>query len=468
MENRATNIPTVFVVFGVTGDLVRRKILPMLYSLFLDKKLPSMFCVVGFGRAEIDEAQFRQYVADGIAIYYPDAHDISDFLNLFLYQRGFFDDIGSYQSLAKKLGAVDDKWGVCSNKLYYLAVPPTLFDDIFHGLGNAGLNEPCGGERGWTRLLIEKPFGLDGASADALQKKLSLFFKEEQIYRIDHYLAKEMLQNIFNFRFKNNLFEQNWSKDFIEQIEIYLWETLGVEHRGAFYDSVGALRDVGQNHLLEMLAYVTMDRPMSATADSIRQSRAKVLGALEIADNAMIQEKTIRAQYVGYRTIDGVQPSSNTETFFRIRSQLLSDRWRGVPIIIESGKKMARVRKEIIVHFRHTSPCLCPTDAHYRNRLVFSFEPQESIRFEFWVKKTGWEDVLEKRSFDFLLRQSSERIQYIQEYATLLMNAIAGDQAFFLSPSEIVVGWRFADPIIRAWQKDLVILQRYKVEPNLS
>jgi glucose-6-phosphate 1-dehydrogenase len=277
---------------------------------------------------------------------------VEKFLQRFVFQQGDFERQSDYVALAERLGATDSEWKACSNKLFYLAVPPDFLKTIVNHLATSELTKPCSPEEGWTRVLVEKPFGRDLTTAEKLDELLGKLFKEEQIYRIDHYLAKEMLQNILTFRFSNNLFEKIWNNQFIEQIEIKLWETLGVELRGPFYDGVGALRDMGQNHIMQMLALVTMERPSSFTATAIRDQRVAILKTLPELSKKEVAENTLRAQYDGYQTIKGVSPTSTTETYFKVKTELTSPRWKGVPIIMESGKRMGEKKKEIIITIR--------------------------------------------------------------------------------------------------------------------
>ena len=266
--------PTVLVVFGTTGDLMARKIVPSLFYLRGLGQLPERLCVLGFGRRDWDDARLRQHVREILAEKAPQASsaDVEDFLTLFRYQRGEFDDASSYAATRAHVDAIQGEWGVCANKLFYLAVPPEHYATIFRHLSESGLTEACSDLEGWTRVLVEKPFGDDLKTARELDALLGSLFREEQIYRIDHYLAKEMLQGIMNFRFTNNLFESEWGRQAIERIDVTLLESIGAEKRGAFYDGVGALRDVGQNHLLQMLALVTMEQPAAMSPAAIRDS----------------------------------------------------------------------------------------------------------------------------------------------------------------------------------------------------
>jgi glucose-6-phosphate 1-dehydrogenase/6-phosphogluconate dehydrogenase (decarboxylating) len=361
------------------------------------------------------------------------------------------------------LAGIDKSWGVCTNKLFYLAVAPEMYETIFSNLSSSGLTRHCSPEEGWTRIIVEEPFGQDFETAQKLDLRLGKLFKEVQIYRIDHYLAKEMLQNILAFRFSNNLFEKNWSNDSIERIDIKLLEKIGAEQRGPFYDSIGALRDVGQNHLLQMLALVTMDLPPGFSAGAVRLARDEVLKTLKIPTRKEIREKTIRAQYEDYRKIQGVRPNSQTETYFKILAYLESSRWRGVPITMESGKRMGEARKEVTVTFKHPTSCLCIGE-HHQNKVVFAIEPEERITIHFWSKKPGLDLTMEERRFEFLLRASGGKSQYVEEYEKLLLDCIVGDQTLFISTDEVRAMWRYIDPIVHAWKKNAVSLKVYRTD----
>ena len=456
---------TILTVFGATGDLMARKIVPSIFHLYRHDLLPDRFGVVGFSRRAWTDSDLHQHVRGILAEKYPDAEadTVDAFLGLFTYQRGTFDDAGAYAELARRNAATDAEWSACTNKLFYLAVPPEDYETIFRNLASSGLTKACSDEEGWTRVLVEKPFGHDVESSKALDELLASLFREEQIYRIDHYLAKEMLQGIIAFRFHNDLFEGEWNRSAIERIDITLNETLGVEKRGAFYDGVGTLRDVGQNHLLQMLALVTMDRPAALDAASIRSARAALLEQLRPLRADEVARRSYRAQYDGFRGIAGVSPDSETETYFKLSTVMSGPRWAGVPVTFESGKRVGtEPLKRIVVSFRHDPQCLCPAGGvHYRNTIVFTLEPDDTIKIEFWAKKPGFDDVVEKRTFDFFLYQKTEKLQYVEEYGKLLYDAIRGDQTAFVSTDEVRAMWTFIDPVVDAWRKGLVPLETY-------
>lgn len=467
-------IPTIFVVLGVTGDLTAKKIVPALFNLHEKKELPQQFELVGVSRRDWNDENLRDHIRAILRAKAPHASEasVASFLKLTTYGKIRFDEQPDYVELAAKLKAIDDRWGVCTNKLFYLSVPPQFYDTIFLNLHASHLTDPCSPEEGWTRIVVEKPFGSDEKSAKALDARLAKLFKEEQIYRIDHYLAKETFQNILAFRFANNLFENNWGNQLVEKIYIRELENVGVEDRGSFYDEVGALRDVGQNHLLQMLALTTMESPQTLEAHDVRAARAAILETLAPVARADVALKTFRAQYDGYRTIKGVSPQSKTETYFRVHTELTHPRWRGVPIVLEAGKRLAGPKEdevtEIEIILKHPEPCLCsaypgsvPPGGHLKNKIIFRQDPVESIAIHIWAKKPGFEARLEERIFQIDLRRAAHKAQYTEEYEKLLLDAIAGDQALFVSSEEIAAMWKFVDPIIKGWAADAAPLRHY-------
>lgn len=455
------HIPTIFIILGATGDLMRKKIVPALFHLYKNGYLPKMFHVVGFSRRPWNGDEFRQSLKEILEEHHEKEYE--HFIRLWSYHQGTFNELADYKSLARKLGFFDFEWRVCSNKLFYIAAPPQFYEGILEHLHSSKLTEPCSPEEGFTRVLIEKPFGKNEKTAEKLELLLSRLFKEEQIYRIDHYLAKEMLQNILNFRFSNALFESSWNNQFIEKVRIRLWETIGAEKRGVFYDGIGALRDVGQNHLLQMLALVTMDHPGSLSTEAIRSKREEILRTLILPSPHEIKKYTYRAQYDGYRQIEGVKSQSSTETYFKIRAFLNAPRWQGVPFILESGKRLKKAMKEIIVTFKHPEPCFCPPNSNHelKNRVVFQIEPEEGVFVDLWSKKPGLLFDVKGQKFQFLMREKHKRTQYVEEYEKLLLDAIHGDQTLFVRSDEVSTMWKFIDPISYAWEDDKVELKKY-------
>lgn len=451
LQRQSNNIPTVLVIFGATGDLIQKKIAPALFHLYHKKRLPELFRVIGVAKGEADQQHFRNFIA---TIVRKQKKNVVAFTKLWMFHQGRFENRADYKTLERTLHETDQRWGVCSNKLFYIAASPKFYETILKNLVASGLTAPCAPEEGWSRVIVEKPFGKDLETAQRLEQLITRLFKETQIYRIDHYLAKEMVQNILAFRFANNIFEQGWSNQLIEKIEIRLWETRGVEKRGIFYDSIGALRDVGQNHLLQLLALVTMDAPIDGV-DAIRSARTAILKKLRVPSLQEIRRGTYRAQYRDYRKIIGVANRSMTETYFKTTAFLDTPRWRGVPIILEGGKRLANRQKEVVITFRDR-----------QNKIVISLEPYEKIVMEFWSKKPGLDFETEKRELTFVLRKQKAKKQYTEEYEKLLLDCIAGDQTLFVTSGEIAAMWKYTDPIVRAWKRNAVPLQYYK--PNSS
>jgi len=458
------NIPTILVVLGATGDLMTKKIVPALFNLHEKRQLPDNFQLLGVSRRDWNDDDLRRHIRAILEVKAPHASSASvkSFLNLATYHKITFDAPGDYRGLKDRLQKMDDARGLCASKLFYLSVPPQFYDMILGNIHSSRLAEGCSPDEGWTRIIVEKPFGNDEKTAKALDAKLAKFFKEEQIYRIDHYLAKEMLQNILMFRFANDLFEDSWSAADVESINIRLFEKIGAEDRGAFYDNVGALRDVGQNHLLQMLALLTMEKPAKYDAHAIRPRRAELLHKLVIQTPKEAAKNSFRAQYDGYGSIKGVAKGSKTETYFRIKGYLSGQRWEGVPVIMESGKRLGEPLKEMEIVLRHETPCLCIGPEHSKNRISIHLEPKEGITIKFHSKKPGHSLELEERTLSFSFREEGHpHAQYTEEYEKLLLDCIAGDQTLFVSSEEIAAMWRFTDPFVEAWRRNLVPLRRY-------
>ncbi len=460
MQNIApSTLPTIFTIFGATGDLTKRKLIPAIFQLYKDGHLPPLMHIVGFARRPLSDEDFRAYVRELVPK--EDEHAAEEFSRMFSYRSGDFTDSAAYDQLAQLLGKQDDVWNTCANKLFHLAVAPEHYEGILHYLSTSGLTIGCGPDEGWTRVIVEKPFGKDLATAEQLDTLLGTLFREEQVYRIDHYLGKDTVQNILAFRFSNVFLEPAWSARTIRRIRVRIHETGDVADRGAFYDGVGALRDVGQNHMLQLLALFTMENPGTFDAHSIRSARAAALAALEAMDIQDITRSTMRGQYEGYGQEKGVEKDSQTETFFRLEARLQLPQWRGVPIILESGKALAKSAVEVIVEFRHHTPCLCPTGTHFTNILRYEVQPQEKITMSFWAKKPGSEMVIEEKAFSFDYGTAFGEGDFQDAYAKLLLDAIEGNQTSFVSTEEIIASWKFIDPVIRAWQEDAVPLVSY-------
>lgn len=450
--------PLTIVIFGATGDLFQKKLAGALFDLYQKKLLPENTEIVGFSRKPFSHDQFRAYIQNALAsratgkIIEPE-----EFTSRALYHQGDLSSDESYSSLGKFLEERDREHGVCSDKLFYLAVPPNLYETVFTRLAKSGLAIPCApgvpDEReAWTRVLVEKPFGNNQKEAARLDRLLGKLFDESQIFRIDHYLAKEAVQNIISFRFSNGLFEPLWNNKHIERVELKFLEKNDASSRGAFYDPVGALRDVGQNHLLQMLALVAMENPGKMDGNAIRDARRKVLEKVEGGGKAL-PEWVTRGQYEHYTKETGVRAASDTETYFRIEAKVSNSRWRGVPFILESGKALDRSLVEIAVYFKPAA-CLCPQghELPHQNVLTFTVS-EERISLLFWAKKPGFEFQLEPKELSFTFGEGTLERAVPDAYERVLVDAIRGDQTLFTSTPEVKAEWKFITPILEKWSK---------------
>jgi glucose-6-phosphate 1-dehydrogenase len=449
--------PTIFVIFGITGDLAARKLLPALIALYAKKKLPQRFAVIGFSRRSFTREEFRELIRSQLKVKPGEfrEEDVKHFLDHMSYEQGNFDDANAYRRLAIRINEIDNRWGQCSNKLFHLSVPPSLYEGILTNLDASRLTESCADETGWTRVLIEKPFGRDLATARDLDKLLGKLFKEEQIFRIDHYLAKEALQNIIAFRFNNSLFEPIWRTGFVDKIHVKLFETLGMEGRGDSYDPIGALKDVGQNHMLMMLAAIAMDRPASFSAADIRNGRALVLKKLEVPGESAQRGCGTRGQYVGYASEPGVAKNTRTETYFRLKTVINNSRWKGVPIYLESGKAMSETKTEIDVYFK---PAKKGAGADEQNIMTFRIQPDEGIKIKFFVKTPGYEFKTEPKTLKFKYAEQGApewtgAAARLTDYERLIHDAFVGDQTLFASTDEIMASWKFIANVEKVWNK---------------
>lgn len=460
------------VIFGATGDLAQRKLYPALLNLWRKKLLPENLRVVGFSRREIPDSEFRKFVSSSLesAGEKPDEF----FLSKFHYVQGYFDQKQGYKKLSDCLAEIDwNQFGHCSNKLFYLAVPPAFYSGIFERLSESGLTIPCGGEKGWTRVLVEKPFGRDEETAAKLDKELGNLFAEKQIFRIDHYLAKETLQNILAFRFANAIFEPVWNSNFIDSVEISLFESQTAKGRADTYDMMGTLRDVGQNHILQMLSLVAMERPASFDAEGIRIERAKVFKLLEKIREKEIAVRAVRGQYEGYLGEEDVAPNSQTETFFFIKTFVENGRWKNVPFFLSSGKALGKSEASIKINFKSESGFKISEGSDSEgvkgNSLIFRIQPDEGISVVFFAKVFGFENKIEPRKLSFRYADSSDSEKMPDAYQRVLFDCVKGDQTLFASTEEVAGQWKFITPILRSWEKlPLHIYKKGSDGPDVS
>lgn len=452
-EGASSEAGLSLVIFGATGDLSRRKLLPALFDLYLRGYLPKHFRVVGIARRPLPEDAFRDFVRSTLLDDFkdPPESDVDAFLEHFFYRAGDFDDAQMYVSLTAFLEELDTTLGPCPNRLLYLAVPPRHYSVMFDSLAASGMVRTQ--DAHWTRILVEKPFGSDLETAQALDQKLGMLFKEEHIFRIDHYLAKASVQNILAFRFSNALFEETWSARHIDRVHIKLFEKSGVEHRGSFYDGIGALRDVGQNHVLQMLAMVAMENPRQFSGEALCLARGAVFEKLRVYSANEAADVSAFGQYDGYHDIADVAPESTTETYFKITAYVDNDRWRGVPFILEAGKSLHKNMGEIDVWYKAPGEGVChsvETDA-CQNRVTIGINPSQYVAIRLWGRKPGLHFELEPHDFRFDL-PALANVRVPDAYAKVLYDGIAGDRTLFMTTPELTASWRFISPIVDAWK----------------
>jgi len=456
--------PLQIVIFGGTGDLAEKKLLPALFDLYTHDYLPKAFSIIGFSRGSLTDDEYRAFVLDALTA--KGKQNCDAFLEHIFFTQGDITSDASYANLKRYLHKKDDVLGVCTNKMFHLSVPPRLYEPVFNHLAQSGLTEPCEKETDnastWTRVLVEKPFGNDAAEAKRLDILLGELFEESQIFRIDHYVAKEALQNIITFRFANSLFEPLWNSSAIESVNLKLHESFNVRDRGASYDGVGALRDVGQNHLLQMLALIAMENPAENNATEIRNNRAALLEKVATWSDT-VSEYVVRGQYSDYKDAKGVAAETETETYFKVKLKIDDTKWKGVPFYIESGKALDTTCSEIEVKFQHHESCVCPkgVDAStHQNKIIFRIQPHEGISVTFWIKRPGFEYALDEKTLSFNYDEDTEdNVRLPDAYERVLSDCIKGDQTLFISTEEIQAQWKIVMNIISNWET--VPLQEY-------
>jgi glucose-6-phosphate 1-dehydrogenase len=447
----------VLVIFGASGDLTRRKLLPAIYNLAESGHLPAKFAIIGVARPPIREdayrAQMREQVrgAEGEPLEPEKWRRIEQHLH---YLSGEFHDPQLFERLKELLGRLQSADGIAPNCLYYFAIPPDLFGDLATRLGEAGLTDES---QGWRRVIIEKPFGYDLESARALNAKLSRALRESQIYRIDHYLGKETVQNILAFRFANGIFEPIWNRRYVDSVQMTVAEEVGVETRGAYYDKAGAVRDIVQNHMFQVLTLVGMEPPISFRAEDVRDEKVKVLHAMMPLTEVDVHRVTVRAQYDGYTAEPNVAPESRTETYAAMRVFVDNWRWAGVPFYLRTGKRLAHRVTEIAVQFKRAPFTLfreTPIECLEPNVLLIRIQPEEGISLSFHAKEPGPFDRLGTVRMDFNYAEYFKS-EPSTGYETLLYDAMIGDQTLFHRMDIVEAGWQVVDPILRAWQADV-------------
>jgi glucose-6-phosphate 1-dehydrogenase len=443
---------TTIVIFGASGDLTRRKLIPALFNLWRKGRLPGDYRIVGFAATPWSDAEFRAALRTGLtqfAGYAFTAEEWAAFESRLSYRSASFTDPADFERLAGWLGGLE---AGPSDRLYYLATPPQFFPQIVAGLGSAGLATEVDG---WRRVVIEKPFGTDLASARALSQSLHRVLDEKQIYRIDHYLGKETVQNILVFRFANTIFEPVWNRNYIDHVQITVAEDVGVGHRAEYYDRAGALRDMFQNHLLQLLALVAMEPAASSEPEALRNEKAKLLNAVRPIPAAEVARNAVRAQYRGYTDEPGVATGSRTETYAALRLYVDNWRWQGVPFYLRSGKRMAEKCTEIVIRIKCPPHLMFPLSPDYEitsNMFALCIQPDEGIYLRFEAKVPDTEADMKSVDMEFHYRNAFGPAAIPEAYERLLLDALRGDPSLFTRDDRNELTWRLLDPIIAAWQ----------------
>jgi glucose-6-phosphate 1-dehydrogenase len=462
--------PCVLVVFGASGDLTTRKLMPALAELAENRRLPAAFCVIGIARTEMSDDDFRRRMAE--AVEKPSAAWES-LVAGFRYVAGDYSHPDTFDALKRVLAEVAQERGTGGNVVYYLATVPGVFGEVAAALKQCGLHKPSDGGS-FVRIVVEKPYGHDLASARALDAEMHDAFDEDQLYRIDHYLGKETVQNVLALRFANAIFEPIWNRRYVDHVQITVAESLGVGHRGGFYETAGAMRDIVQNHVLQVLSLTLMEPPATIDAQGIRDEKVKALRAVDILSVDEVGNEVVRGQYEpgwvegeevgGYRQEEGVEPDSRTETYVAMRVKVDNWRWAGVPFYVRTGKRLPKRYTEVAMEF-HDVPHLPFASKETRglgpNALVLRIQPDEGITLRFGAKVPGQAFRVRSTSMDF-----SYGAAFLEEtpeaYERLLLDAMVGDPTLFIRSDEVEQAWRIVDPILEAWRDPALPLARYQ------
>jgi glucose-6-phosphate 1-dehydrogenase len=453
--------PATIVIFGASGDLTQRKLVPALHSLTCRGLLPQAARVIGVARTQLSDAAFRDRLYTGVGPYETQleqemetacelrlCEQWSKFVGRYSYLPGGYGDADTYRRLAEQLAQSTADLGATGNALFYLATPPSLYPKIIEQLGQARLNRSAAG---WRRVIIEKPFGHDLESARKLNEHVHRVFDEEQVYRIDHYLGKETVQNILTLRFANAIFEPLWNQKYVDHVQITVAESLGVGHRAGYYDQAGVLRDMFQNHLLQLLTLTAMEPPAMFEANGLRDEKVKTLRAIDPA-----AVRSVRGQYRGYRDELGVDPESQTPTYAALRLGVNNWRWAGVPFYLRSGKSMAAKASEIAVQFRRVPHLMFPTPPGKHitpNILSLCIQPDEGIHLHFEAKEPGAGMQTRSVDMEFHYAEDFGPSALPDAYERLLLDAMQGDASLFARSDEIELAWRVIDPILESWER---------------
>ena len=454
----------IYVIFGASGDLTKRKLVPALYALFVQKMLPEKFVLLGASRSDLSDNDFRDRMKEAIIKFkeIDDESQIDQFVKKLFYTSISFDDEIHYKKLLDRIKSLREEFGINGNTIFYLSTPPSVYGVIPQKLTSVGLNKQ---DDGWKRLIIEKPFGYDLESAIKLKDQLLKDWKEEQIYRIDHYLGKETVQNLLVTRFSNGIFEPLWNRNYIHHVEVTSAESIGVEKRGGYYESSGALRDMVQNHLLQVVGLTAMESPSSLEPIAIRNEILKVFQSLRPIKNEDVKNVAIRGQYLsskikgesalGYREEEGVNPESVTETFAALKFYIDNWRWGDVPFYVRTGKRLPTRVTEVVIHFKPTPHFLFAKDEMHNacNQLIIRIQPDEGILLKFGMKTPGAGFDVQNVNMDFHYSDLSDQ-RIPSAYERLLHDTMKGDATLFARTEEVLEAWKFLTPVIECWKDD--------------
>ena len=455
--------PCAVILFGASGDLAKRKVIPAMYDLAQYKSLGERYAIIGFARTPMTDDSFRAMTGEAaktiseVGPIEPAKWD--EFAANLHYSPGDYADLNSFAQLAKRLAEIDAEKKLGGNRLFYLSTPPEVYPDIVEQLGRAGLARP-GTPGSWVRIIIEKPFGRDLATARELNKIVLNVFEEKQVYRIDHYLGKDTVQNLLVLRFGNGIFEPLWNRNYVDHVQITASETLGVERRGGFYETAGALRDMIQSHVLQLTSLVAVEPPASFDATAVRNEKLKVLQSIRPFNLEMVAQSVVRGQYApgragqkplaGYRDEPGVNPHSRTETFVAMRLLIDNWRWAGVPFYLRTGKRLAKRSTEIMIQFKRAPHIVFREREVEPNRLILNIQPDEGISISFGAKKPGAEMSIGNVTMNFTYCEGFGGVSR-SAYATLLNDCLRGDPTLFDRGDSVEAAWSLVDPVLDVW-----------------
>jgi glucose-6-phosphate 1-dehydrogenase len=455
--------PCTVVLFGASGDLAKRKVIPAMFDLAQYNALGERYAIVGFARTTVTDEAFRSLAGDAAKTIGegapPDPARWDAFAANLFYSPGDYNDQNSYAQLAKRLDELEEEKKLGGNRLFYLSTPPEVYPGIVEQLGRAGLAHPSN-PNSWVRIIIEKPFGRDLATAKELNKIVLNVFEEKQVYRIDHYLGKDTVQNLLVLRFGNGIFEPLWNRNYVDHVQITASETLGVERRGGFYETAGALRDMIQSHVLQLTSLVAVEPPASFDATAVRNEKLKVLQSIRPFNLEMVAQWVVRGQYApgkvgdtvlpGYREEHGVNPNSRTETFVAMRLLIDNWRWAGVPFYLRTGKRLAKRSTEIMIQFKRAPHIVFREREVQPNRLILNIQPDEGISVSFGAKKPGTEMSIGNVTMNFSYCEAFGATTR-SAYATLLHDCVRGDATLFDRGDSVEAAWSLIEPVLDVW-----------------